>query len=146
MLRRTFHRTLAGLVVVLAGSVHAAGDALPASKAEVRKAVVAVLEAQLTAFRRGKPAEAYRYAASELRAQKPLPLFTAIVKENYPEIWANARAEFGIVRDDGQRATVTVHVYSKTSDAAYDFSLVQEREGWRIHGVVRHEPRKRGTA
>jgi citrate synthase len=83
---------------------------------------------------------------AELRAQKPLSAFTAIVRGNYPEIWANTRAEFGLVRDGGGRATVTVQVYSKTEDAAYDFTLTKERAGWRIYGVLRHEPRKAGRA
>jgi hypothetical protein len=121
-----------------------ATEGLRASKLEVKKEVVAVIEAQLTAFRHGDIARAYTYAASDLKAQKPLPVFSAIAKQNYPEIWANTRAEFGIVRDDGRRATVTVQVYSKTDDAAYDFSLAREREGWRIYGVVRHAPPKTG--
>jgi hypothetical protein len=121
-----------------------ATEGLRASKREVKKEVVAVIEAQLTAFRKGDIARAYTYAASELKAQKPLPVFSAIAKQNYPEIWANTRAEFGIVRDDSRRATVTVQVYSKNDDAAYDFTLAREREGWRIYGVVRHAPPQTG--
>ena len=122
-----------------------AGLTLRASKPEVKQEIVAVIEAQLAAFRKGDVAKAYDYAASDLRAQKPLRNFSAIVKENYPEIWASTRAEPGIVRDDGMRATVTVQVYSKTGDAAYDFTLVKEKAGWRVQGVLRHEPRKGGT-
>ena len=117
-----------------------------ASTQEVRKEVVAAIEAQLAAFRKGDINKAYSYAAAELRAQKPLRTFTAIVQANYPEIWANTRAEFGIVRDDGARASVTVQVYSKTSATGYDFTLVKERAGWRVHGVLRHEPKKAGKA
>ena len=51
---------------------------------------------------------------------------------------------WGIVRDDGRRATVTVQVYAKTGDTGYDFTLVKERSAWRIHGVVRHAPKKSG--
>lgn len=126
--------------------VHAADSSLRASKPELKKEIVTVIEGQLAAFRKGDAAKAYSYAASELRAQKPLKVFTAIVRENYPEIWANTRAEPGIVRDDGARATVTVQVYSKPGDAAYDFTLVKEKAGWRIYGVVRHASRKGGTA
>jgi hypothetical protein len=117
-----------------------------ASTQEVRKEIVAVIEAQLAAFRKGDVNQAYKYAAEELRAQKPLQTFTNIVKTNYPEIWSNARAEFGIVRDDGARAAVTVQVYSNNGDVGYDFTLVKERAGWRIHGVLRHEPKKAGKA
>lgn len=119
-----------------------AAEAWRASKPEVRKEVVAVIEAQLAAFRKGDPKKAHSYASAELRAQKPLPVFSQIVQANYPEVWANTRAEFGIVRDDGQRATVTVHVYSKSGDTGYDYVLVKERQGWRVHGVVRHEGRR----
>lgn len=128
-----------------AGVVGAADAAMRASKPEVKKEIVAAIEGQLTALRNGDPKKAYGYAAAELRAQKSLPVFVAIVKENYPEIWANTRAEFGLVRDDGTRATVTVQVYSKTADAAYDFTLVKEPPGWRIHDVLRHEPTRRGA-
>lgn len=121
-----------------------AGELMRASKPETKKEIVAVIEEQLAAFRKGDLARAYGYAAAELRAQKPLRTFTAIVKENYPEIWANMRAEFGIVRDDGTRASVTVQVYSKASNAGYDFTLVREKAGWRVHGVLRHEPKKTG--
>lgn len=116
--------------------------ALRASKPEVRKEVVTVIDAQLQAFRRGNPEQAYRYATAAFRAQRPLPAFIAIVRDSYPEIWANTRAEPGIVRDDGARATVTVRVYSKAGDAAYDYTLAKEGAGWRILGVVRHEPRR----
>jgi hypothetical protein len=115
---------------------------LRASRPEVRKEVVAVIDAQLDAFRRGDPEQAYRHATAAFRAQRPLQAFIAIVRDSYPEIWANTRAEPGIVRDDGARATVTVQVYSKAGDAAYDYTLAKEGAGWRILGVVRHEPRR----
>ena len=122
-------------------------DARPrASTPEVRKEIVATIEGQLRAFRRGEVEKAHGFATADLRKQKPLPVLTAIVKQSYPEIWANTRAEFGIVRDDGNRATVTVQVYAKDADAAYDFTLVKEAAGWRIHGVLRHEPKKAGKA
>lgn len=119
---------------------------LRASRPEVRKAIVAVIDAQLAAFRRGEPERAYGYAASVFRAQRALPAFVAVVRDHYPEIWANTRAEPGIVRDDGDRATVTVQVYSESGDTAYDYTLVREKSDWRILGVVRHAPRKGGKA
>ncbi|MES2694274.1 MAG: hypothetical protein V4773_12435, partial [Verrucomicrobiota bacterium] len=53
--------------------------------------------------------------------------------------------QFGIVRDDGQRATVTAQVYSKNGDAAsYDYTLTKEKAGWRVLGVLRrHEGKGR---
>jgi hypothetical protein len=115
-----------------------------ASTPETKKQVVEVIEQQLAAFQKGQTEKAYGFAAATLRAQKPLPTFTAIVQSNYPEIWNNTRAEFGIVHDDGTRAAVTVQVYSKQGEAAYDFTLLKERVGWRIDGVVRHAPKKGG--
>ena len=124
-----------------------AGEApLRASKPGVKKEIVAVIEAQLAAFRAGDAARAYAFAAAELRAQKPLPAFAAIVEQSYPEIWRSVRAEFGIVRDDGARATVTVQVFAQDSAAAYDYTLVREESGWKIIGVLRHTPRKTGKA
>lgn len=132
--------------VLLAGAGPLRGAEMRASKPDVRKDVVTAIEGQLTAFRRGEVEQAYRFAAADLRAQKPLPAFVAIVQGNYPEIWANRRAEFGIVRDDGTRATVTVQVYAKDGDAGYDYTLIRERAGWRIYGVVRHAPKRGGKA
>jgi hypothetical protein len=146
-MKRGARRRLLGmlLIAVLTGVTGlAAASVMRASKPEVKKEIVAVIESQLAAFRKGDVDKAYGYAAAELRAQKPVRAFAAIVQNNYPEIWANTRAEPGIVRDNGERATVTVQVYSKISDAAYDFTLTKEREGWRIYGVLRHEPKKAG--
>ena len=113
--------------------------AMHASKPEVRKEVAAVIEGQLAAFRSRELPKAYGYAATPLRAQTPLRAFVAIVQNNYPEIWASTRAEFGLVRDDGAQATVLVHVFSKDGDAGYDYVLVKERGGWRINSVLRHD-------
>lgn len=142
---RLIRLTLLGMACGLAVLFSlAAENALKASKPEVKQEIVAVIEGQLAAFRKGDASKAYTYAAAQLRAQKSLRTFTAIVKENYPEIWMNTRAEFGIVRDDGERGSVTVHVTSQEGAAAYDFTLLKERTGWKIFSVLRHEPKKAG--
>jgi hypothetical protein len=133
-----------GATALWAATSAAAPGNFRASTPEVKKEIVSVIDAQLVAFRKGDVAKAYSYGAAQLRAQKPLRVFTTIVQANYPEIWANTRAEFGIVRDDGNKATVTVQVYSKQTDAGYDFTLVKEAAGWRIEGVLRHEPKPAG--
>ena len=120
----------------------AADEGMRASKPEVRKEVVAAIEAQLAAFRTGEVVKAYGCAAAELRAQKPLPIFVDIVRTSYPEIWASTRAECGLVRDDGTFAKLLVHVFGKDSDATYDYTLIKERGGWRIRDVLRHAPKK----
>jgi len=132
-------RWFAILVLAFIGVAGAGENELRASRPATRKDVIAAIDAQLAAFRSGDVARAYGFAAAELRAQKPLRTFALIVQENYPEIWASTRAEFGVVRDDGNRATVLVHVFSRSGDAAYDYTLVKERGGWRVHDVLRHE-------
>ncbi len=131
---------LTGLLL-LAGTARADDNALHASKPEVRREIVAVVEGQLAAFRAGDVRKAYGFASAELRAQKPLRAFRAIVEESYPEIWTNTRGEIGVVRDDGAQATLLVHVFGKEGDAAYDYTLTKERAGWRIAAVLRHAPR-----
>lgn len=117
-----------------------AEEVMPASKPVVRKQIVAAVDGQLAAFRKHDLARAYGYAATALRAEKPLPVFAAIVQANYPEIWANTRAEYGIVHDDGSTATVLVHVFARDTDASYDYTLVKEDGGWKVHDVLRHDP------
>lgn len=115
-------------------------EAMPASKPAVRKQIVAAIDGQLAAFRKHDLVTAYGYAAAALRMEKPLPMFAAIVQANYPEIWANTRAEYGIVHDDGTTATVLVHVFAAGADASYDYTLVKEGNGWKVHDVLRHDP------
>lgn len=149
-MRLFFQRWLsAGLLVAamaLAGApVALRAQATPprASKPEVRKDVVAVIDGQLEGFRARDVKKAYTFAAAALRAQTPLVQFQRIVEANYPEIWANTRAEFGLVRDDGTRATVLVQVFTKEGSMGYDYGLVKERDGvWRIDSVLRHSPKK----
>jgi len=133
---------LAAALMFAAGFVRAADDGMHGSKPEVRREIVAVIDAQLTAFRGNDVRKAYAYASAELRAQKPIEAFAVIVRDNYPEIWSNTRAEFGLVRDDGKQATLLVHVFGKDSDASYDYTMVKDRVGWRITAVLRHAPKK----
>lgn len=133
---------IAVMLVLGLGPARAADSGARASKPEVRKEVVAVIEAQLAAFRERDVKLAYTWASTVLRAQTPLRQFGLIVQSNYPEIWANTRAEFGLVRDDGVRAKVVVQVFSLEGRAGYDYGLVKEREGWRIESVLRHTPKK----
>ena len=141
MNRRSWITGLA--VVALAWAELARAETgMRASKPEVRKEVIAVIEGQLAAFRAGDTKKAYTFAAAALRAQTPLRQFLQIVQRNYPEIWANTRGEFGLVHDDGVHATVLVQVYAKTDRADYDYGLVKEQDTWRIESVLRHAPKK----
>ncbi len=133
-----------GLVVALMLvrlSARAAEPGAPrASKAVVKAEAVAVIEGQLAAFRAGEAGRAYAYAAMSLQSQMPLRSFARLVREGYPEIWKNKRAEFGLMRDDGRRATLTVRIFAMDgTSAAYDYVLLKEDDVWRIAGVLRNE-------
>jgi len=118
-----------------------------ASKPAVRKDVIASIEGQLAAFRANDVAKAYGYAALGLRRQTPPQRFARMVRDGYPEIWTNTRAEFGLVRDDGERATTTARIFAKDgTSASYDYVLVKEENGWRVAGVLRHEVQGRAGA
>lgn len=136
---------LAWVVLVLSGDLVAAESVPRISKPAVRDEVVAVIGAQLAAFRDGDLEKAYRCAALALQRQTSLRAFGRLIQASYPEIWQNTRAEFGVVRDDGDHAFVIVHVYAKDGDAAYDYLLSKESAGWRIRGVLRHESGKEGS-
>jgi hypothetical protein len=120
-----------------------AAEELRVSKPEIRREIVAVIGAQLAAFRANDPARAYGLASAALRAQTPQRTFNSILQNNYPEIWANAGAEYGLVRDDGTRARLVVRVLSEKGDATFDYGLVKERNGWRIGSVLRQAGRKK---
>lgn len=135
MARATF--LIALWLLAAAGGVAAE---LRASVPAVRRDVVGVIEAQLAAFRAGDVAGAFGQASAALRAQIPLRAFAAMIRGSYAEIWSSERAEFGLVRDDGTRASVRVHVWAAGRRAAFDYGLVREAGGWRVGSVVRHVP------
>jgi hypothetical protein len=113
-------------------------DELKPSIPAVRNEVVDLISAQLAAFRARQWDRAYGFAAPALRVQLPEAQFMQIVRAKYPEIWANRRAEFEIVRDNGVRATVAVRVYDRDGSAIYDYILLRDGAGWTIGGVLRH--------
>ena len=130
------------LAVMVVGTVVRAAEttSLRASKPAVKAEVVASIEGQLAAFRGGEIEKAYAYASTLLQMQTPIRRFAQLVRVGYPEIWANERVEFGLVRDDGRRATVTARVFAKGgASAPYDYVLAKEDDFWRIAGVLRHE-------
>lgn len=113
-------------------------DALPFSTPQGRKDVIAVIDGQLAAFRAKQLDAAYAFAAPALRTQVPEAQFMQIVRSNYPEIWANVGADFGVVRDNGARATISVKVKTAQGGARYDYILMREGKAWRIGSVLRH--------
>jgi hypothetical protein len=135
---------LLGLCLVAGASAAApSADGYKPSTKEVRQKVVEVIGLQLSAFRASDPQKAYSFAARRFREQFPLGKFEEMVKGAYPEIWDNTKAEFGVVRDDGASAVVSVEITDKANDwISYDYFLLKEDLFWRIAGVIRHEPSK----
>ena len=128
------------LGLTMGSAVAAENRTLPASKPGVKAEIVASVEGQLAAFREGQMEKAYAYASTVLQMQTPLRRFVQLVRQGYPEIWSNVRVEFGLVRDDGRRATATARVFAQDgSSAPYDYVLVKEDDFWRIVGVLRRE-------
>ena len=110
------------------------------SRSEVRREAIALIDSQLEAFRSHDLKKAYGLAANALREQFSLTRFADTVRQGYPEIWNNARAEYGIVQDNGVRAVLNVRVFqSDGASASYDYILLKEPRGWRIAGVTPHE-------
>lgn len=131
---------MVGLGVVSASAAAPAREEFAASTATVRRELITVIEAQLEAFREGDAAKAQGLTSSVLRAQNSVRAFAAIVRENYPEIWANTGADFGVARDNGRRASIVARVKGAERRESYDFILVRERAGWRIEAILRREP------
>ncbi len=130
------------MAVIFAGVAAQAAEpgASKASKPAVKAEIVAVIEGQLAAFRSGEVGRAYAYASVNLQLQMPVRNFARLVRDGYPEIWANTRVEFGLVRDNGRVATLTARVFAKDgTSAVYDYVMAKEEDVWRIAGVLRHE-------
>jgi hypothetical protein len=123
------------------GSGLRADDAdLPASKAQVRREIITVIEGQLAAFRKHDLPRAYTLAAAGLRAQVAPARFAEMVKSGYPAIWNNVRAEYGLVRDDGESAVLHVRVTARDGESeGYSYILFKDPDGWRIAQVVADE-------
>ena len=127
-------RSLLFLPVLVSST--AAAELRPSGR-EVRAAVLAVVEAQLAALRRGDAEAAQRWASAAQRERLSPAAFARMLQQSYAEIWRNERATFALVRDDGARAAVTVRVSGAAGAADFDYSLVREVDGWRINGVLR---------
>lgn len=114
-------------------------DGYRPSSAEVRRVVIAVITTQLQAFRAGDAEKAYACAAIRFRGQFSVEQFDRLVKASYPEIYAGRPAEFGVVKDDGGSAVVSVSLDAPAGrTVVYDYLLLREGTAWRIGGVIRH--------
>ncbi len=125
---------LAGVAAVRAQE--AGGDRLRLSKLPVREQLVAVVNAQLAAFRAEDWEKAYVAAAAPFQAVMTPAQFISLITRKYPVIWKNTRAEFALPSDNGQVAVVPVRVFGEGRSEAYNWLLVKEGNEWKITGVV----------
>ena len=132
------------LLLALAASLHAAP--LHLSKKGVSAPVRQVVDAQLAALRADDYAAAYALASAQIQQQFTARLFERMIKRGYPALARHARAEPGLVHDDGAgRAEVVISVYdSQDRQMDFRYRLVQQNDEWRINGVVTEAPPKRG--
>ncbi|HEV7404773.1 MAG TPA: DUF4864 domain-containing protein [Chthoniobacteraceae bacterium] len=115
------------------------------SSDEVKKALSAVIEGQLAAFRAEDYAKAYTFAATEIKGMFSKEKFEQMVKAGYPVIAHSTTAEFGIAIDSGDEAVVSVKVISgDKKSVTYQYHLIKEKGVWRIGGVSEVEE-GRGT-
>jgi hypothetical protein len=130
------------VLLMLAGSVPAlraqpaAGAPARLSPPAVRIQLVAVVTAQLAAFRAEDWPAAYACAARAFQGVMPLPQFRALITAKYPVVEQNTRAEFGLPRDNGTVGIVPVRVFGQGTSKTFNWLLVKEGSGWKITGVV----------
>jgi hypothetical protein len=106
------------------------------SEETVEKELRTVIESQLSAFRQDDYPEAYKFAASAMRSQVPLPAFERMVRRAYPEIAQSESAHFGMMLDNGRFALVNVTITGATGRSLhYEYALQREHYGWKIAGV-----------
>ncbi len=110
------------------------------AKADVRRAAVAAIQAQLQAFARGDYQAAMKYQSAGLKQNFPSPdAFRQMMEGAYPEFAHYKRVKFGVVKSDvsAQRVLVPVDLTGQdgtTVRAAY--LMVREGKAYRVQGVV----------
>ena len=131
------------IVLLLLAGILPALPAQPAADAPVRLSppavrteLVAVVTAQLAAFRAEDWPAAYACASQAFQGVMPLPQFRTLITAKYPVVQKNTRAEFGLPRDNGAVAIVPVRVFGQGTSEAFNWLLVKEGAGWKITGVV----------
>jgi hypothetical protein len=133
-------------LLMLCLAVTAGAEPMRISPKDVRKGVQQVVEAQLAAFHENEYGEAYALASASIQRQFSAALFERMIKRGYPALARHARAELGLVHDDGEgRAEVVVSVYdAQERQTDFRYLVVLQGEEWRVNGVVAAPPPKRG--
>lgn len=113
------------------------------------RAVRAVIEAQLDAFKRDDAKRAFSYATASIRSMFENPdNFLRMVKAQYPMVYRPANVAFGEVRMiDGQLTQTVVFTDSENQRwlALYPMQRLPDGKTWRIDGCIVElvEPPKR---
>jgi hypothetical protein len=127
---------IVGLAMAASAGVAAEPSHYRYSQPAVRQELIAVITEQLEAIRSEAWDEAFALATTPFRRQSSREAFAGMIRRNYPIIWRNTRAEFGLPQDDGRGARVTVQVWSQDGRMTYQYLLLREEGGWRIAGVL----------
>lgn len=130
------------LFLGLLGAAPAAPGDWRISPQEVREEVKGVVGDQLRAFQREDFNAARALAATAIQQQFRPAVYERMIRRGYAELVAHARAEAGVVRDDGQGlALVPVIVHARDGKVArFRYHLLREDGAWRVTGVL-PEPR-----
>jgi len=107
------------------------------SHEEIEKELIDVIEAQLAAFRKDDYPGAYKFAATAVKAQFPLPTFERMVRQGFPYIARSSGVQFGVILDNGQQAVVNVMVSGQTGRSRrYQYIMQRESGVWRVGAVI----------
>ena len=129
------HAFLRSLVVVTFAFLTASASADGIASTEAQK----IIESQSNAFRAGKDAEAYSYAAPSIRGYFPtVESFMGMVKGGYSPVWQPRDIQFGKTKEVSAEAVVQeVEIIAKDGTAWVAlYSLIKMSDGsWKISGV-----------
>ncbi len=96
----------------------------------------AIVNEQLIAFRSADFRGAYHHAAIAVQQKFTLPQFEKMVRQNYSEMTRAQRVEFGVVRMQGESASMQVFVFADDGSLrAFLYSFTNEGDSWKIDGV-----------
>ncbi|MBW4697380.1 MAG: DUF4864 domain-containing protein [Aphanocapsa lilacina HA4352-LM1] len=112
------------------------------SKMALKKQLEAVIQSQLSAFRKGDYAKAYTFASQGIRRRIPAAVFSEMVRSAYPAIARSHSARFGPILDDGDQAVVHVVVEGAEQRATYAYLMIREGSAWKVNSVMEAEPRR----
>lgn len=126
---------IAAVMMVCATGAHA-----QAVKPDDARAVRAVIEAQLDAFKRDDAVRAFSYATASIRDMFQTPQnFMQMVRSQYPMVYRPANVTFGEARViDGQltQAVVLTDTENQRWLALYPMERLADGGTWRIDGCI----------